>query len=117
MDDAIAILMCIKEAERRGYELLAITTSFGNVKLPQVLKNIAKILDVLPAGKSIPVYAGCSKPIVSNTTDYFPWHGLVSNNHVHPPHWCPDSCSQGPPSIVSVEAKVLSGSMPRQSSE
>lgn len=95
MDDAIAILMCIKEVERRGYELLAITTSFGNVKLPQVLKNIAKILDVLPAGKSIPVYAGCSKPIVSNTTDYFPWHGLVSDIDILPSRWCPGPYSLG----------------------
>lgn len=88
VDDAIAILMAIKEAKRRKYEILGITASFGNVKLPQVLKNLAKVLEVLPEGRDIPVFPGCSQALVMNTTDYFPWHGYVNNTLKSPGQCC-----------------------------
>ena len=60
VDDAHAILMALAHP---NVEVVAITTVNGNVGVDKTTANALKILDV--ANKDIPVFAGCSKPLVS----------------------------------------------------
>lgn len=59
IDDAIAIILAIQHP---GFEILGITTTFGNATLEQATKNALRIVEL--SGKPIPVYKGASKPMV-----------------------------------------------------
>ncbi len=61
VDDAIAILLAL--ASPQEIELLGITTVAGNVPLERTAYNARRIL-TLAGREDIPVYAGCSRPML-----------------------------------------------------
>lgn len=70
-DDAVSLLLAMSSPDE--LEILGITTVAGNVPLPLTERNARLMCDV--AGRSdIPVYAGCSRPMVRE---------LVTAEHVH----------------------------------
>jgi purine nucleosidase len=68
-DDAVAILLALASAE---LEVIALTTVAGNVPLALTQRNARIVLDI--AGRSVPVHAGCDRPMVRK---------LVTAEHVH----------------------------------
>jgi purine nucleosidase len=61
VDDAVAILLAL--ASPQEIELLAVTTVAGNVPLEKTAYNARRIL-TLAGREDIPVYAGCSRPML-----------------------------------------------------
>ncbi len=61
-DDAVALLMMM--AARDQLNVLGITTVFGNVPLPHITRNALQICE-LACCEDIPVYEGCSHPMVN----------------------------------------------------
>lgn len=61
VDDAVAILLAL--ASPQEIELLAVTTVAGNVPLERTAYNARRIL-TLAGREDIPVYAGCSRPML-----------------------------------------------------
>ena len=59
IDDAIAIILAM---EYSNFEILGITTVFGNATAEQATANALKIVEL--SGKTIPVYAGAKRPLV-----------------------------------------------------
>ena len=59
-DDAVAILLSLGDP---GIELLGITTVGGNQTLEKVAHN-ARVVCTVAGVNDIPVYAGCSRPLV-----------------------------------------------------
>lgn len=59
IDDAIAIILAM---EYSNFEILGITTVFGNATTEQATANALKIVEL--SGKAIPVYAGAKHPLV-----------------------------------------------------
>jgi purine nucleosidase len=70
VDDAHAILLALAHPDTR---VEAITTVNGNVGVEQTTANALKILDV--AGKDIPVYRGCDRPLISRELSAAYVHG------------------------------------------
>jgi purine nucleosidase len=70
VDDALAILMAL--AHPRA-EVLALTTTAGNVGLEHTTENALKLLDV--AGVDVPVHPGCATPLVLPADDAAFVHG------------------------------------------
>ena len=70
-DDAIAILLALASGDE--LEVLGITTVAGNVPLALTQRN-ARLMCELAGFKDMPVYAGCSRPIL---------RPLVTAEHVH----------------------------------
>ncbi len=70
VDDAHAILLALAYP---GVEIEAITTVNGNVGLDLTTANALKILDA--AGKDIPVYRGCDRPLVNRCLEATHVHG------------------------------------------
>ncbi len=68
-DDALAILLALASPE---LEVLGITTVAGNVPLALTQANARKVVEL--AGKSVPVMAGCDRPMV---------RPLQTAEHVH----------------------------------
>jgi purine nucleosidase len=68
-DDAVAILLALASPE---LEVLALTTVAGNVPLALTQRNARIVLDL--AGRSVPVHAGCDRPMTRK---------LVTAEHVH----------------------------------
>jgi purine nucleosidase len=68
-DDAVAILLALASPE---LEVLSLTAVAGNVPLALTQKNARVILDL--AGRSVPVHAGCDRPMSRS---------LVTAEHVH----------------------------------
>ncbi|MBP6692998.1 MAG: nucleoside hydrolase [Xanthomonadales bacterium] len=71
VDDALAILMAHAQP---GVEVLALTTSAGNVGLAHTTANALKLLEVM--GAATPVHAGCPVPLVRGAEDAAFVHGL-----------------------------------------
>jgi purine nucleosidase len=69
VDDAHAILLALAHP---GTRVEAITTVNGNVGVEQTTANALKILDA--AGRDVPVYRGCDRPLISR---------MPSAAHVH----------------------------------
>lgn len=103
VDDAVALLMAVSECSRRDEdELLAVTTTHGNVALEQTTINACKVLDVLPArsahfdARRVAIHQGCAGPLIASKKAYFPWHGVdglgdaglpdATGRHVHAEH-------------------------------
>lgn len=59
IDDAMAIILALQYP---GFEILGITTTFGNATLEQATKNALRIVDL--SGTPIPVHKGASKPLI-----------------------------------------------------
>jgi len=70
VDDAHAILLALAHPDVR---VGAITTVNGNVGLDLTTANALKILDA--AGKDVPVYRGCDRPLISRTLSAAHVHG------------------------------------------
>ena len=68
-DDAVAILLAFASPE---LEVLSLTAVAGNVPLALTQKNARIILDL--AGRTLPVHAGCDRPMTRK---------LVTAEHVH----------------------------------
>ncbi|XP_076684717.1 uncharacterized protein LOC143377387 [Andrena cerasifolii] len=61
-DDAAAILLTLK-SEFKGFKVIAITCTYGNAHLHNVVENVLKVLTV--ANRSdIPVYEGVDQPLI-----------------------------------------------------
>ncbi|XP_017876031.1 probable uridine nucleosidase 2 [Ceratina calcarata] len=75
-DDAVAILLALK-SEATGHEVIAITCSYGNTDVENVVNNVLKILTV--ANRSdIPVYKGAERSFMNEyrSNNYFGSDGL-----------------------------------------
>jgi purine nucleosidase len=70
VDDAHAILLALAHPD---VEVVAITTVNGNVNLDLTTSNALKILDA--AGRDVPVYRGCDRPLISRHTHAAHVHG------------------------------------------
>jgi purine nucleosidase len=70
VDDAHAILLALAHPD---VQVEAITTVNGNVGLDLTTANALKILDV--AGKDVPVYRGCDRPLVQRPDNAAHVHG------------------------------------------
>ncbi|NJL22923.1 MAG: nucleoside hydrolase [Leptolyngbyaceae cyanobacterium SM1_3_5] len=72
VDDAIALLLAFASPE---LDILGITTVAGNVPLRLTQSNARKICEL--AGRQVPVYAGCPRPLVRSleTAEYV--HGAT----------------------------------------
>ena len=57
VDDAIAIILAM---EYSNFEILGITTVFGNAAADQATANALRIVEL--SGRNIPVYAGAERP-------------------------------------------------------
>ncbi|NAZ35998.1 nucleoside hydrolase [Rubellimicrobium sp. CFH 75288] len=68
-DDAVAILLALASPE---LEVLAITAVAGNVPLPLTARNARVAVEL--AGRTVPVFAGCDRPLE---------RALVTAEHVH----------------------------------
>ncbi|XP_061917061.1 inosine-uridine preferring nucleoside hydrolase-like isoform X2 [Entelurus aequoreus] len=71
VDDAQAIMIALAAP---NVEILGITCSHGNTTLENVLKNTLRVLKVCNR-LDIPVYAGCSEPLLSNERHASYFHG------------------------------------------
>ncbi|XP_054642571.1 inosine-uridine preferring nucleoside hydrolase-like [Dunckerocampus dactyliophorus] len=71
VDDAQAIIMALAAPD---VEILGITCCHGNTPLENVLKNTLRVLKVCNR-LDIPVYAGCSQPLLSDTKNASDYHG------------------------------------------
>ena len=71
VDDAHAILLALAHPDMR---VEAITTVNGNVGIDFTTANALKILDA--AGKDVPVYRGCDRPLINRPTSAAYVHGV-----------------------------------------
>ena len=61
--------------------MLALTITHGNVDLASCLRNACITLKQFPDSNehfdssTLPVYPGCSRPLIDNDLKYFKWHG------------------------------------------
>ena len=72
IDDAMAIILAMEYSD---FEILGITTVFGNAGLEQATENALKIVEL--SGKKIPVFKGADRPLVvprENPPDFV--HGV-----------------------------------------
>jgi purine nucleosidase len=70
VDDAFAIMVASAHPEA---QVEAITTVVGNASIERATANVCTILDVLE--RDVPVYAGCSRPLVAEALDASFLHG------------------------------------------
>lgn len=80
IDDAIAIILAMQQPE---FEILGITTTFGNATLEQTTKNALRIVEL--SGKPIPVYKGASKPMIVPLNPPPDFHGQDGLGNTHQP--------------------------------
>ncbi|XP_067206256.1 nucleoside hydrolase-like [Linepithema humile] len=77
-DDALAIMLALmREAKTHDIEVLAITCTYGNTYVENVIQNVLKTLTI--ANRSdIPVYRGSDKPLINNyePSDYYGTNGF-----------------------------------------
>ena len=58
IDDATALILAMQASR---FDILGITTVFGNATLEQGTKNALRVVEI--SGKNIPVYKGAQKPL------------------------------------------------------
>ena len=81
-DDAIAILMALASSE---LEVLGITTVAGNVPLPLTTRNALAVCEL--AGRpDVPVFAGCSRPLLRPLHTAEEVHGPTGLDGADLPH-------------------------------
>ncbi|XP_030603601.1 inosine-uridine preferring nucleoside hydrolase-like isoform X2 [Archocentrus centrarchus] len=84
VDDAVAIMIALSMPD---VEVLGITCCNGNTSVENVLKNVLRVLKICNR-LDIPVYRGCSKPLVARTihaSDYFGTDGFGDVPDPHAP--------------------------------
>ncbi len=69
-DDAVALVMALRHPD---IDVKAITVVAGNVPLPQALQNALYTVEL--CGASVPVYAGCAKPLLRDLETAQEVHG------------------------------------------
>jgi purine nucleosidase len=74
VDDAIGIVMPFASNSYPDFELKAITTVGGNVRLDKVNVNVGAILDLLNI--DIPFYSGCDRPLIERPQFAEEFHGM-----------------------------------------
>lgn len=83
IDDAMAIILAMQYS---GFEILGITTVFGNATLEQATKNALRAVAL--SGRNIPVYRGAEKPLsipLADPPDFVHGKdGLGNTNQPHP---------------------------------
>lgn len=70
VDDALALLMAFNDPDHR---VVGLTIAAGNVGLRHTVANALKLCEV--AGVDVPVFAGCSSPLVHEAEDAAHVHG------------------------------------------
>lgn len=81
VDDAMALILAMQYP---GFEILGITTVFGNAYLEQTTKNALTVVEL--AGKNIPVHKGAEKPLrkpLDAPPDFI--HGIDGLGNIHLP--------------------------------
>ncbi|XP_034030035.1 inosine-uridine preferring nucleoside hydrolase-like [Thalassophryne amazonica] len=73
VDDAQAIMVALAAPD---VKILGITCTHGNTPLENVLKNTLRVLDKCGQLKKIPVYRGCSVPLVTQKRHAGDYHGI-----------------------------------------
>ena len=63
-DDAIALMMLLSESAKKNVKTVAITCVDGNTALPNVVMNNLRLLKLYNMLDDIPVYRGCSEPLL-----------------------------------------------------
>ena len=72
VDDALALLMAFNDPH---HEVIGLTIAAGNVGLDHTVRNALKLCEV--AGRNdVPVFAGCSDPLVHASVDAAHVHGV-----------------------------------------
>ncbi len=72
VDDALALLMAFDDAH---HDVVGLTVAAGNVGLQHTVRNALKLCEV--AGRDdVPVFAGCSDPLVHPSVDAAHVHGV-----------------------------------------
>lgn len=82
VDDAFALALAMRSAEKHNYEVKLFTTVFGNCSLEQVIKNVAKCRSAANS-PGIEMSRGCEHPILKEAQlDAAYFHGLdgLGNN-------------------------------------
>lgn len=82
VDDAQAIMLALAQP---GFEILGISCCHGNTPLDNVLQNTLRILKVCNR-LDIPVYRGCSKPLLARKQHASDYHGKDGLGDVPDPH-------------------------------
>ncbi|XP_039864626.1 inosine-uridine preferring nucleoside hydrolase-like isoform X1 [Simochromis diagramma] len=82
VDDAIAIMMALSTPD---VEVLGITCCYGNTSVENVLRNVLRVLKVCDR-LDIPVYRGCSKPLVDHENHADNFFGSDGFGDVPDPH-------------------------------
>ncbi|CAI5638137.1 unnamed protein product [Oreochromis niloticus] len=82
VDDAIGIMMALSTPD---VEVLGITCCYGNTSVENVLKNVLRVLKVCDR-LDIPVYRGCSKPLVEHENHADNFFGTDGFGDVPDPH-------------------------------
>jgi inosine-uridine nucleoside N-ribohydrolase len=77
-DDAVAILFAA-----RHFDLLAVTTVYGNASVENTTRNALAILEL--AGIDAPVAAGCAEPLVAPALHTREMHGKTGLDGAHIP--------------------------------
>jgi purine nucleosidase len=75
LDDAVAILLALAAADE--LEVLGITAAAGNLTLAHTERNARRVCE-LAGRRDIPVYAGCSRPLVRALATAEPVHAETS---------------------------------------
>lgn len=85
VDDAHALMTALAHSDAR---VEAITTVAGNVSLERTTANACTVLDVMGVSDcaGVPLYAGCSRPLVSPPSDAGHVHGQdgLGDTHLSP---------------------------------
>ncbi|MBU7498427.1 pyrimidine-specific ribonucleoside hydrolase RihA [Lactiplantibacillus pentosus] len=100
-DDAIALMIAVAS---KNINLLAVTTSAGNQKHSQTLRNAMSLLTLMKR-EDIPVASGNAKPLTRDLISGISMHGITGLDGATLPN--PDFFSQGIPA-TELMAKILS---------
>ncbi|MBP5834076.1 pyrimidine-specific ribonucleoside hydrolase RihA [Lactiplantibacillus plantarum] len=99
-DDAVALMIAIAS---KDINLLAVTTSAGNQRHSQTLRNAMSLLTLMKR-QDIPVASGNTKPLMRSLISGVSMHGVTGLDGADLPS--PDFFSQGIPAIELI-AKIL----------
>lgn len=74
-DDAWALFMLLRAMQCGWCDIVAITCVHGNTSVDNVVRNVLRVLKTFGSDNVIPVYKGCSKPLLTShkKNDFF--HG------------------------------------------
>jgi purine nucleosidase len=91
-DDAVLLLMALACPDK--FEILGITTVCGNAPLSSINENACKVVE-LSGRLTVPVYAGCSRPIIQRPSI------VMHHEHYHGEGGL--ECTLPPPTHVKIQ--------------